>query len=118
MHHLEKMCRDHFNEPVLLGFEVGRLIGYAEDDEDCYLIINYPKYPDGRIVYHTCVGGYIFLNRLKGQGLVISTQGEEWDDYYRIDSSLSVNGAPMAQEFIVRKLPATIDGPVTSDATR
>lgn len=99
---LEKMCRAHFNEPVLLNFEVGRLVGYAEDDHDCYLIINYPN--PVRTVYHTCVGGYHWLDRLRGQHLVISRDGERWDDYYRVDHALELNGAPRVENFIVKRL--------------
>jgi hypothetical protein len=98
---LEKMCRDHFNEPVLLHFEVGRLVGYAEDEADCYLIINYPN--PVRTVYHTCVGGYHWLDRLRGQHLVISRDGERWDDYYRIDKALELNGAPKVETFIIKR---------------
>ncbi|MBY3433711.1 hypothetical protein HFN89_06060 [Rhizobium laguerreae] len=99
---LEQMCRDHFNEPVLLGFDVGRLVGYAEDGHDCYLIINYPN--PAKTIYHTCVGGYHWLDRLRGQHLVISRDGERWDDYYRVDSTLELNGAPKVESFIVKRL--------------
>lgn len=98
---LEQMCRDHFNEPVITMFDVGRLVGYAEDDSDCYLIVNYPNGADRRTVWHTCVGGYTFLDRLKGQHLVISYKGDRWDDFYRIDSVLELNGCPKVPEFIV-----------------
>jgi hypothetical protein len=104
MNEIEKMCREHFNEPVLLGFELGRLIGFAEDDHDYYLIIRYPKYPDGRLSYHTAVGGYIFLDRLKFQNCVVSTGEEVWSDYTRMDSLLTLNGAPKEPEFLVRVL--------------
>jgi len=99
---LEQMCRDHFNEPVLVGLEVARLVGYAEDEHDCYLILNYPR--PARTVYHTCVGGYHWLDRLRGQHLVISRDGERWDDFYRIDSTLTMGGAPKAEEFIRKRL--------------
>jgi hypothetical protein len=104
MNHIEEMCREHFNEPVLLGSNLGRLIGFAEDDHDYYLIIRYPDYPDGRISYHTAVGGYIFLNQLKFQDCVVSTTGEVWSDYTRMDSLLALNGSPKEEEFIVKKL--------------
>jgi hypothetical protein len=100
--HLHELARSHFNEPVLLGFEVGRLVGYAEDDDDCYFVIDYPKYPTGRRVWHTCVGGYVFLDRLRGQEHVVSSQGEEWDDYVRTDNVLRLNGAPPVEEFVLR----------------
>lgn len=99
---LKQMCLDHFNEPIIVGFDIVRLVGYAEDDDDCYLIINYPN--PVRTIYHTCVGGYQWLDRLKGQCLVISNSGERWDDFYRIDNLLQLNGAPKVDEFIVRKI--------------
>lgn len=106
MHPIEKMCRDHFNEPVLALLETGRLIGFAEDDHDYYLIIRYPKYPDGRISYHSAVGGYVFLGCLRGQDAIRSKHTDEtWDDYYRIDSVLTLNGCPPAEEFIRETLP-------------
>lgn len=110
MNHIEKMCRDHFNEPVLVGFQVGRLIGYGEDDCDCYLAIHYPKYPNGEVRYHTAVGGYIFLRTLRDQHVVNAHNGERWDDYYRIDNMLSLNGAPKATEFLVQSLPNSDSG--------
>jgi hypothetical protein len=97
----EKMCRDHFNEPVLLGFEVARLVGYAEDERDSYLIVSYPN--PARTVYHTCVGGYHWLDRLRGQHLVISRDGERWDDYHRVDNDLERNGAPKVENFMVKR---------------
>jgi hypothetical protein len=98
----EEMCREHFNEPVLLDFEVGRLVGYGRDDCDSYLMVNHPN--PARTVYHTCVGGYQWLDRLKGQHLVISRDGQRWDDFFRIDHSLELNGAPKVPEFIVKRL--------------
>jgi hypothetical protein len=100
---LEQLCRDHFNEPVLLGTEVGRLVGYAEDDQDCYLIINYPN--PAKTVWHTCVGGYHWLDRLRGQHLVNAYNGERWDDYGRIDTVLELNGAPKVENFILERRP-------------
>lgn len=97
-----EMCRSHFNEPLIVGFDVARLIGYGEDEYDCYLICQHPKYPDGETKWHTAVGGYVFLDRLKGQDYVRSTGGEEWDDLYRLDNFLSLNGAPKADEFTVK----------------
>jgi hypothetical protein len=96
-----EMCLSHFNEPIIVCFDVVRLIGYGEDDSDCYLICQHPEYPDGKTVWHTAVGGYVFLDRLKGQDHVRSTHGEEWDDFTRLDNFLSLNGAPRAKEFKV-----------------
>ncbi len=92
------MALSHFNEPMLSGFDLMRVIGYGEDDRDCYLIL---KGRNGNIVWTTCVGGYVFLNCLKGQDKIISTEGEVWDDFYRIDQLLSYNGAPKEEDFIL-----------------
>jgi len=108
---IHKMCLDHFNEPVLFGFEVARIIGYGEDDEDCYLITRYTNgwhrislTRDG-IVWHSAVGGYIFLDGLKGQNPVMTNNpkfdGEIWDDYTRLDRLLSMNGCPREEKFIL-----------------
>ena len=102
---IHQMCVDHFNEPVLIGFDLARLIGYAEDAEDCYLIVKYsqPRYNDSRIVWHTAVGGYMFLDKLKGQNHVVPTnpsfEGEVWDDFIRLDYLLEVNNVPKEKEF-------------------
>lgn len=102
MNDIQQMCFDHFNEPVLMSFELARLIGYGADADDCYLIVKYPR--RGR-VWHTAVGGYMFLDRLKGQNLVNpkypSYEGEVWDDFNRLDNMLKVNGVPKAAEFLV-----------------
>jgi hypothetical protein len=95
--------RSRFNQPVLTSDGVGRIVGYSEDSCDCYIIIQYPR-PGVRMnsrIYHTMVGGYYWLDRLKGQNLVISYNGEEWDDYYRIDNMLELNGAPKEKEFLI-----------------
>lgn len=97
-----EMCLEHFNEPVLMMFELARLIGYAEDADDCYLVV---KYPRRGVVRHTAVGGYTFLDRLKGQNHVVPThpsfEGEVWDDLIRLDMLLEMNGVPREEKFIV-----------------
>lgn len=88
----------HFNEPILMGLTIGRCIGYAEDDEDCYLIV---RDRFGVAVRHTFVGGFTYLDCLKGKHIIISKEsGEEWDDYYRIDKLLELNGCPKENTFI------------------
>ncbi len=95
---IKDMCKAHFNEPVIVGFDLVRLIGYAEDDEDCYLICSSTT---REVFWVSAVGGYTFLDRLKGQGYVKSTEGEDWDDLYRLNSVLELNGTPKVDEFIV-----------------
>lgn len=90
--------KQHFNEPVIVGFEICRIVGYAEDLHDCYMIVRSPKH--GKY-WLTLVGGYIFLNCLKGQSVNVSpSTGETWDDYWRIDRLLTLNGVPHEEEFI------------------
>ncbi len=107
MNDLEAMCREHFNEPVLTNLTVGRVVGYAEDDDDCYVIINYPG---PKTVWHTCVGGYVFLNLLKDQHVVAAYNGERWDDFYRVDGDLARAGCPKAEKFIVESRRTTVAG--------
>lgn len=90
----------HFNEPMLVGFDVARCIGYGEDDSDCYIIVKRPN-PHNDVIWHTMVGGYTWLDRLKGQGYVKSRNGEDWDDLYRLDSDLELNGSPKEAEPLV-----------------
>jgi hypothetical protein len=98
--------RAHFNEPILLSDRLARLVAFGEDDHDYYLVC---VYMGGERVWHTAVGGYTYLNRLKGQGYVLSTSGEEWDDLFRLDQMLSLNGAPKAEAFHELKHPNSTD---------
>ena len=107
MNELEEMCRAHFNEPAIFGFEIARVIGYGEDEDDCYIIAAHPNGAKRPEMWHTCVGGYVFLDRLSGQGHVRSGTGEDWDDLYLLDNFLALNGAPKATEFkVVYEEPA------------
>jgi hypothetical protein len=95
---LEKMCRDHFNELMISFGELARCIGYGEDESDCYIIT---RRRDGSIVWNTCVGGYVWLDRLKGQGYVKSSNGEDWDDLTRLELEMPL--APKEAEFICQR---------------
>jgi hypothetical protein len=94
------MVRSHFNEPMLNMGQLVRCIGYGEDESDCYIIVRQMD-REHPVVWITCVGGYTFLDRLKGQNYVRSTGGEDWDDLTRLDSLLLHNGSPRESEFIV-----------------
>jgi hypothetical protein len=97
--HLFQEAKQHFNEPILIGFDLCRCVGYAEDDDDCYLMIRDPR---RGLIWHTFVGGYVYLDSLKGQNRCSSSStGEEWDDFTRLDSLLELNGAPKEAEFIL-----------------
>lgn len=106
---LKAVVRSLFNEPVIVGFNIGRVVGYGEDDEDCYYIVDFPKYPNGKRVWVSCVGGVFPLTSLKNEGVTVpfnpSYPGEVWSDYSRIDSVLSLNGAPRVDDFIVEAPP-------------
>lgn len=98
---LHEMCLSRFNEPVLLGSKLARCIGYGETGVDCYVIVRYPGYPDGKVVWHTCVGGYTWLRLLKNQGQVVSSAGDHWNDYTRLENLLNLNGSPPEAEFLL-----------------
>ena len=89
----------HFNEPILLGFNLGRCVGYGEDDDDCYLIVKFPDRPS--YTRHTFVGGYTYLDCLKTQNLVTATNGEVWSDFTRLDNLLELNGASKESEMVL-----------------
>jgi hypothetical protein len=95
--------KSHFNEPILIGAEVCRLIGYGEDDMDCYLIV---KSPTRGVYWHTLVGGYYFLDILKTQGVTHPLypvyEGEVWTDFTRLDSDLDRLGVGKELEFLVK----------------
>jgi len=95
MNDIERELRAHFNEPILVCFELGRLIGYGEDEDDCYLIVDFPR----RRSWCTAVGGYMYLTTLLGQGIVYSQTGEIWNDFTRLDSLLELNGCLRQEEF-------------------
>lgn len=88
----------HFNEPVLFGSTLARLVGFGEDEDDFYYIC---IEIGGRVVWYSMAAGFISLTRLKGQDLVISHNGEEWDDFHRLDKLLSYNGAPKADAPVI-----------------
>ena len=104
---IQEMCRQHFNEPIISNSEVVRLIGYAETAVDCYLICS--SMSQG-IFWNTAVGGYTFLDRLKGQWYVKSTEGEDWDDFFRLNQMLELNGAPKVDDFILDIRPDDYEG--------
>lgn len=95
------MCCAHFNEPMLSSDKLVRCIGYGETGVDCYIIVREQGTvpTEGRVFWHTCVGGYIFLDRLRGQNQTKATNGGEWDDFIRLDNSLTLNGCPQEKAF-------------------
>lgn len=100
---LHEMALAHFNEPMLTYYGLARCVGYAETAVDCYIIAHAPQTEseDERLVWLTCVGGYTWLDRLKGQGYVKADNGEDWDDLTRLSGDLTRAGAPPADVFIL-----------------
>jgi hypothetical protein len=91
-------AKKHFNEPILIGFTLCRCIGYAEDDDDCYLIV---KSRERGVFWHTFVGGYVYLGILKTQGGIKASHSDEiLTDYFRLDEILKLNGVPKEKEFL------------------
>jgi hypothetical protein len=103
-----KQIKKHLNEPILITFDVGRLVGFAEDSRDYYYIIKQPAYPNGKILYSSCVGGFTSLRKLKNQNKVITETGEIWDDYSRLDDILTMNGASKVDEIMMSVLDDSI----------
>lgn len=95
---IEAFCREHFNEPVIVGLQVGRLIGFAETAIDCYYVVH-----DLRrgIVWQSAVGPCMTLRALKEQDKTIARTGEEWNNFTRLDEWLALNGAPKVETFQV-----------------
>ncbi len=103
-------CKMHFNEPVLLGMTVGRLIGYGETAVDCYYIAHEMG---GGIIWHTAVGPCMTLRALQDQDKVIPldpSNGTEWNNFTRLDSWLALNGAPRAEAFVCEIRPDDHEG--------
>jgi len=69
MSELEMEVRAHFNEPMLSGWEIGRCVGYAEDESDNYIIISFPNGSKRSKVWATLVGGYTWLSSLRNKGV-------------------------------------------------
>ena len=93
--------KSHFNEPVLVGFTLQRCVGYAEDEDDCYMIVS----GHTGLSYVPMSGGYVYLACLRDQGVTIPVnptfKGEIWTDFTRLDSLLTLNGVPKFKNFIL-----------------
>lgn len=94
---VERECREHFNEPVIHGLGVARLIGYGATAVDQYYILHCPT---KGVFWLSAVGGPTMLRGLRGQRAVTSWSGENWDDFFRLDTLLQLNGVPKAPSFI------------------
>jgi hypothetical protein len=90
---LHQMCLDHFNEPMISFGELVRCIGYGETARDCYILV---RKQGGQVIWNTCVGGYVFLDSLRGNNVA-----GDWDDLRRLDSELHGAGAPKEEKFLI-----------------
>lgn len=79
-------AKEYFNEPVLVTFEVGRLIGYAEDEDDCYNII---AFPHNKVIWSSCVGGFVSLRNIDEKS------------FKYLDTLLELNASPKQEKFSV-----------------
>ena len=94
-------ARVHFNEPVVDMFSVVRLIGWGQDEDDCYYI--YLRHGAGQVYRSSAVGGFIALTPLKQaqspDGLRHALEDPACDDFDQLDKWLALNGAPRADVF-------------------
>ena len=91
------------NEPVIDPFmTISRLIGYAENDRDSYLILTNKE---RGVFWLTAVGGYCFLDGLKGQNLMEDASGVASDDFSRLDQNLQNSGVLRTDSFLVEIQP-------------
>lgn len=68
----QKECRKHFNElGIFGGTDLTRLIGYGEDEDDCYYLLCYPPEEYGGVckeVYASMVGGWFSIKKMGKRG--------------------------------------------------
>lgn len=74
----------HFNEPVICGLELCRLVGYHETGVDCYFTF---RRLNGMIFHNSCVGGYSWLTGAK--------------DLEEISRVMALNGCPKEDKIMV-----------------
>ena len=85
---------------ILHESELGRLVGFAEDDSDYYYVVRHMRnfrydFKDSEgfyTVHHSCVGAFVSLKNIYG------------DRYTHMDNVFTMNGAPPADKFIIKDL--------------
>lgn len=88
-----QIVKDHHNEIVITAaMDIGRLVGYADGEDDVYYIIRYPYGPRHGDRYISCVMPLIFLK----DSLPASD--------YSLLNSLELNGCPLEPEFLFKKI--------------
>lgn len=95
---------EHFNEPVIDMFKVVRLVGWGQDEYDCFYIY---RAPFGKQYASSAVGAFIPLRQLKSQdtpdGIRHAMADPARDDFDQLDKWLEINGAPKAEAFILEE---------------
>lgn len=80
----------HLNEIVMsLMFHPARLVGFAEDPNDYYYIL---EHVGGNRFYDSCVGQLIYLKNLPKR------------DYEMLESVFDLNNSPRVDKMVVEKL--------------
>lgn len=99
-----ELAMKHFNQPVIVMFEVVRLIGWGQDEDDAYFIF---RYRGGHIERSSVVGGFIPLTALQTQdtpdGIRHAMEDPARNDFHQLDKWLHFNGAPKADAFIIEE---------------
>jgi hypothetical protein len=94
-------AKSMFNDiGILHESEIGRLVGFAEDDSDYYYIVRHIQgnrylFKDEEgfyTVHHSCVGEFVSLKNIYGER------------YTHMDNVFTMNGAPPANTFIIKDL--------------
>ena len=94
---LIKEVEKHFNEIIIdFGLRVGRLVGFAETEEDYYYIISHKN---GERSSHT-KEGYSYLSAVSH--LVYLKETISDFDYERLNRLMEINGAPKENEVILQ----------------
>lgn len=94
---ISKEVEKHFNEIIIdFGIRIGRLVGFAETEEDYYYIISHKN---GERNSHT-KEGHSYLSAVSDLVYLKDTLSDF--DYERLDRLMEINGAPKENEVILQ----------------
>lgn len=94
---LIKEVEKHFNEIIIdFGLRVGRLVGFAETEEDYYYIISHKN---GERNVHS-KEGHSYLSAVCD--LIYLKETISDFDYNRLDKLIEINGVPKESELILQ----------------
>ena len=85
-------CKKNFNKlGSYAGMEISRMIGYCEDEEDCWYILKYPhNFLDDckpQIHYSSMVGGWRPLKKDKYMERLLTHQGCAPERKFRLEAT-------------------------------